>query len=438
MNELIPTDKPDIKVTINGKEYELQDYQFEFTVDEFEEQRQSQRGIMCIMSDECTDDNHECPPEHTLRVKTYSNSLAEVYIKLGDKHISDPHKFLKLFERTFPLTMIDSRYMPAIRDETWPRWLCLPLSYWKKTVQKEYDEYIRKKVLKYYREQQGTPPDDVSEDAIMLMFLGTWRYGKGIYEFDKDVYKSLTQDTKLSGNIPSRVLLNLPEYCVYIKTSNLKYDDNTTVLGFWAVLNWRASPEELERSGGEIKTELMVLLNTGQDMTPQDYTLLTINDDTLENCLKDAIVSARDFHIETDPYTFDLRMYDKTRMEADRDLFNHILPLLLYICSEEPEIDLKRKPGVSPQYPVIYNNAKKGPLIFPTEKPKVWEIGFKTGEKIREGIERKLQGQRDGVVPHIRRAHWHGYWKGPRKGEREFIYKWLAPIFVGEGEEYLE
>ncbi|MDR1660399.1 MAG: hypothetical protein LBR94_08720, partial [Desulfovibrio sp.] len=41
---------------------------------------------------------------------------------------------------------------------------------------------------------------------------------------------------------------------------------------------------------------------------------------------------------------------------------------------------------------------------------------------------------------HIRRAHWHGYWTGPRKPRpdipeerqwRRFSYRWLHPMLVG-------
>ena len=35
-----------------------------------------------------------------------------------------------------------------------------------------------------------------------------------------------------------------------------------------------------------------------------------------------------------------------------------------------------------------------------------------------------------GVRPHVRRAHWHGYWYGPREGERNFKLKWLPPVAV--------
>jgi hypothetical protein len=37
------------------------------------------------------------------------------------------------------------------------------------------------------------------------------------------------------------------------------------------------------------------------------------------------------------------------------------------------------------------------------------------------------------VRSHIRRAHWHGYWTGPKKEpeKRKFKLLWLHPILVG-------
>ena len=34
-----------------------------------------------------------------------------------------------------------------------------------------------------------------------------------------------------------------------------------------------------------------------------------------------------------------------------------------------------------------------------------------------------------GPRPHVRRAHWHGFWSGPRESDaRKLSLKWLPPI----------
>lgn len=43
-------------------------------------------------------------------------------------------------------------------------------------------------------------------------------------------------------------------------------------------------------------------------------------------------------------------------------------------------------------------------------------------------------GEHAGPRPHIRRAHWHGYWSGPRDGARRYDLRWMPPIAVAMGE----
>ena len=55
--------------------------------------------------------------------------------------------------------------------------------------------------------------------------------------------------------------------------------------------------------------------------------------------------------------------------------------------------------------------------------------GERTGAQLRQANETDPSGR--AVKPHLRRAHWHSYWRGPKTGERQFRYKWLSPIIVG-------
>jgi hypothetical protein len=40
------------------------------------------------------------------------------------------------------------------------------------------------------------------------------------------------------------------------------------------------------------------------------------------------------------------------------------------------------------------------------------------------------------ACPHIRRAHWHNYWTGPRSDRhaRTIELHWLSPMLVGAGQ----
>lgn len=106
-----------------------------------------------------------------------------------------------------------------------------------------------------------------------------------------------------------------------------------------------------------------------------------------------------------------------------------IVSLVLYLCCEEPEIDDARIPGSRPSYPKA-QRTKKGLRIFPAEKPRIWMVGEKLALQLKSALSLGDPNGRK-ITPHLRRAHWHGFWTGPLSGERKFTYKWLPPSFVG-------
>ena len=114
-----------------------------------------------------------------------------------------------------------------------------------------------------------------------------------------------------------------------------------------------------------------------------------------------------------------------TTAEAD-DVFKDIetlLSLIMYLCAESPDIRERE---------VVSGKARKTKKVY---GPTILDAGFRIGAKIREYEKasytedpQKLGGH---VAPHMRRAHWHSFWTGPRDGERHLIVKWLPPIPVG-------
>ena len=115
---------------------------------------------------------------------------------------------------------------------------------------------------------------------------------------------------------------------------------------------------------------------------------------------------------------------------------NPLLSLLLYLCSEEPEVDDKRRPGTSPSKAKA-TRTRHGWKMFPADTSRVWRVGYQVSERLRKGSEEAERREREEgrtVRPHLRRAHWHGFWTGPREGKRKFVYKWIPPLFIGGGE----
>ena len=115
-----------------------------------------------------------------------------------------------------------------------------------------------------------------------------------------------------------------------------------------------------------------------------------------------------------------------------------ILSLLLYICSATKDIRDSAGGLRQPRNPRL-KKVKGGMKMFPAEKPTIWETGYRMGAafaKAKSSTETGESRPHGGPVPHIRRAHWHSFWHGPKSEpeKRSIEVKWLPPIPVGVGD----
>lgn len=243
--------------------------------------------------------------------------------------------------------------------------------------------------------------------------LGPWRYSQGIYRFDKDVLASIAE-TVPNGEMPTEVLYRLPEWSVYIETPGLFWM-GSVLHGFWAHLEFDVNTQ---------RHELRLLLDTEDVLIGVP---MHLGPWTVTEALDRAYSEAHKHRGKMD-LPESLLNNDLVAERVASELYG-VVSLLLYICSDEPEIDDEREPGAYPARPRP-TRTKKGWRLFPAKRPRVWMVGESLGAKLRSGTgEGEATGRK--VSAHLRRAHWHGFWKGPRDGERQFIYKWLPPIAVG-------
>lgn len=95
-----------------------------------------------------------------------------------------------------------------------------------------------------------------------------------------------------------------------------------------------------------------------------------------------------------------------------------------YLCSTNADI----VPSYKPVKESRRNNAKR-------RSAATWhDVGYRIGSELRayERVSHERIPHQGGTVrPHMRRAHWHHYWIGPRDGERKLVLKWVAPTMVG-------
>jgi hypothetical protein len=273
-------------------------------------------------------------------------------------------------------------------------------------------------------ESQGidlTNPDGrpLVNDVGIIGALAAWRVTQGVYRFDPDVYRAVI-DTPISGDLPHTVLFNLPEWCVYIETPELKVH-GIPVAGFFA---------HLEYDAGNTRKELRLVLDGNEAYLSLLSVPMHLGPWALRESLDRMIEEARR-QVKTSEIEFPPGLAE--HMESG---YAPLVSLLLYICAVNGEIGSGDKGPVKPRP----TKTKQGYRMFPAQKVSVWDVGVRMGAALRAATRASSQSKpteqyRSGPRPHVRRAHWHGYWTGPRDEERKFVLKWLSPILVGSAED---
>jgi hypothetical protein len=248
-------------------------------------------------------------------------------------------------------------------------------------------------------------------EVSRLAAIGTWRYTQGIYRFHPAVFDAL-KTTEMTGDIPCEVLYRLPEWCPYIETPGLDIN-GLKISGFFIHLEWDAN---------DGRHELRFLVDSERGLVPIPLHLgkwpLV---EALERMIEEAdrhSDAARIEGLKSKPEP--LSIVSQIAM-----VVSPLVSLVLYLCAGDPEY--------RGQKPVRYRptKTKKGIRLFPPPGPTFYHLADRIGDQI-EGV--RNIGSPCCPRPHIRRAHWHGYWSGPRTGQRRFEFHWLPPILVNREE----
>ncbi|ENB7488950.1 hypothetical protein ACFXK6_003144 [Citrobacter koseri] len=198
--------------------------------------------------------------------------------------------------------------------------------------------------------------------------LGTWRYSKGIYSVHPALLNALTE-ISITDSLPMDVFLQLPEWCIYVRTPGMIMDGEP-LYGFWSMVsqdikNGRNLYLLLNGQDG-IRTELFAL-KTGSIKAFQEKMF----SDGLgsSGMTPDVIESLKKSGYITD--------YLKRKLDY---IISKLLSILLFICSDEPEIDSECQPGTYPTRPKLVKT-KKGFRLLPANG-----LGTGLSVRIRSGI----------------------------------------------------
>jgi len=329
--------------------------------------------------------------------------------------VADPLEALNYFSRRFPSAWRLAEQFRQERNEgyrSWANWCYMPFNGWCWIVQNT--------------EINNDDETEASHTAI-LAALGAWRYTQGIYRFHPEILSALL-DTEIGGVLPAEVLFRLPEWCVFVDIPDTTVQ-GLAIDGFFAFLD--------DNNG---KARLILVITKDRHFLPP--LPIHLGNWTVAEALAQVVDLSKVKAIHG------IEMSDEDTLEHGAKVCYPLLSLLLYICADEPEIE-GREPGIYPSYPKS-KKTKKGYKLFPPPAPRVWKLGYSTGEKLRqakEAAERIEKERADKPLTrraHVRRAHWHGYWTGsrkpkpdtpPEKQQRRFSYRWLHPMLVSGSEE---
>lgn len=308
-----------------------------------------------------------------------------------ENNLTVPEKILRNIKQKVPDL---NKYIVEAYNKTlplrtaYPSYTFLPLDIW-------YDIALQ------IAEAEGLELLPVLAD---MFFAGTWQYSKGIYTFDPDLLLALL-GSAIDGNIPADILTRIPEHCVYIDAcggffAQLLYDPDLhcPLLGLY----------------GAEQVVFVPLIHGPLDEALDKYRKLPRfqNDEDIIGKFTDEIAA------------------------QERDFAEKCLNLILYLCSSEPDITTDRQPGYS-RYRAEPVKTKKGLRLFPADRVHNHNVGASVGAQLRRvtdtGAEvAPIEYQGGTKRAHLRRGHWHGYWKGSRKAEdREFIFHWIPPLIAG-------
>ena len=254
-----------------------------------------------------------------------------------------------------------------------------------------------------------------------LMTMGStyiWRCSKGVYRFAPEIYEALINQP-LSGNLPQECLYRMPEWAVYIETPGLSYE-RMPMEGFIAHLDYNLYSRSVDLQ--------FAIFRRGIDQPKM--IALPFGDGTLLDAMNrvdqiDEMFAGTRSNIR---YVGCREEYQQT--------FSSMLQLLLYLCSDEPDMPKIEHPR--------HRRTFSGGVRTPKES-RVWDVGVRISAAIRNcnSQRQRFSGySADDVIPvshasprpHVRSAHWHTYWTGPRDAifpQRKPVMRWIPPLPIG-------
>lgn len=260
----------------------------------------------------------------------------------------------------------------------------------------------------------GISQEDAAAGCAELTACWAWRRNKIIYRFDSDLAAALSEqayDISDTDILPADTLMHLPYPCIYIKAPGiLEHMD-----GFWAWMEF-----DVNREAPELRIQWV--FDTFDYSIPQ--VLHIIPGGTLKDCYLDTIKTTQENKFTP---------VDISRPADNARIILTAIQLLLYITAQNADVEGEPLPA---KIQVVGSAKKKERGIQDkASEIRAKDVGVRIGAAFRRsvGIRHNTVGNSTAGSarrPHMRRGHWHHYWRGPMSGKRELILLWTAPTMV--------
>ena len=312
----------------------------------------------------------------------------------------------RLLDQYPDLTEQTARMLGVKLEEAWPDWCYLPMGAAFSIASQGAERSI---ALRF-----ALNDTDFAETYRALAAIIPWRLYKCVYRFDSDLAAELMELSVEPDNVPTEVLLHMPYPCVFIADPP-GIDGCIGVFFFW---DWDGRhPDSMELrqhylfSDGTVEAAFIVIGSKADNIFAQEYAEDVELQEAVSSTGQDAFLRGLRRARATDRH-----------IQIQQNSMKH-LNLLLYLCSDEPDITEK---GSEP--------VRKGKTVQVAAYTHPYEVGNYVGSVIRKAranpdpLNESAGGTSSTKRPHMRRAHWHTYWYGSNRDEPRV--KWLSPIFV--------
>lgn len=237
--------------------------------------------------------------------------------------------------------------------------------------------------------------------SLEIQCLAGWKQHKQIFSFTGELFDDLQTDEDVK--IPAVILHSLPDKNVFVEVP----DRDFRFFAFW-------SPNVFGYEGYELWLARV-------QKEKLNYSCICVEPEkTVAECIERS-------NAETQAHTAEKV---KALSAEELNFSKTAIQLLLYLCSEKPDINQKS----GGKKPVKHASSK-----MPASKREKFSDVVSHDVGIRYRAWKKSAGSVQGIstgsgsqkIPHIRRGHWHGFWTGKKSSEnRKLVIRWVSPIFV--------